>query len=159
MAIETERKFLVRNSEWQQQAEKSVFVRQGFLSTSPERTVRVRTTGEAAFLTVKGKTVETSRPEFEYPIPPEDAEELLRLCEGVIIEKTRHYVPHRGHVWEIDVFHGDNKGLIVAEIELTVSDEQFVRPGWIGKEISGDYRYQNSALAIKPFRHWNSQSK
>ncbi len=154
MAIETERKFLVRNDSWKAAVHESIFVRQGFLSAAPERTVRVRTTGKGAFLTVKGKAVDASRQEFEYPIPASDAEELLQLCEGVIIKKKRHYVHHKGHLWEIDAFQGENEGLVLAEIELKKADEYFERPDWAAEEVTGDYRYQNSALASNPFRNW-----
>ena len=159
MATEIERKFLIRNTDWQQQAEKKVFVRQGFLSAVPERTVRVRTTGETAFLTVKGKAAGATRPEFEYPIPPADADELLDLCEGVVIEKTRHYVRHGTHLWEIDVFHGANEGLIVAEIELATTDESFELPDWAGSEITGDFRYQNASLAMRPYQTWSFEER
>ncbi len=158
MAIEIELKFLVENNSWQTAVHKSIFVRQGFLSTVPERTVRVRTTGKGAFLTVKGKNTDTSRKEFEYPIPASDAEELLQMCEEDIIEKTRHYVHHKGHLWEIDVFQGANEGLVLAEIELTSADEHFEKPDWATEEVTSDYRYQNSALASNPFRNWKKQN-
>jgi adenylate cyclase len=159
MAREIERKFLIRNTDWQQHAEKRVSVRQAFLSAVPERTVRVRTTGETAFLTVKGKATGASRPEFEYPIPPADADELLGMCEGVVIEKTRHYVRNGTHLWEIDVFHGANEGLIVAEIELGATDESFELPDWAGAEVTGDFRYQNASLATHPYKSWSSKER
>lgn len=159
MATEIERKFLVKGIDWRRQSRESIAVRQGFLSTAPERTVRVRTTGDTAFLTVKGKAIGPARPEFEYPIPPADADELLSLCEGTIIEKKRYYVHHGAHLWEIDVFQGANEGLIVAEIELAATDESFELPDWAGSEVTGDFRYQNASLAMRPYQAWHSEER
>lgn len=129
--------------------------RQAYLSRVPERTVRVRIGDSSAFLTVKGKSRGAVRDEFEYAIPVADAEELLSLCDGFVVDKTRYLVEHAGHVWEIDVFHGDNEGLVVAEVELAAEDEHVELPSWTGPEVTDDYRYQNSSLSEKPFRTWS----
>ncbi|MGN1209296.1 MAG: CYTH domain-containing protein [Duodenibacillus sp.] len=154
MALEIERKFLVRNDEWRTLGSPVVF-RQGFLNTEPERTVRVRIAGERAFLTVKGITKGTTRLEYEYPIPVEDAAHMLEhLCERPLIEKTRTVIEYCGHRWEVDAFEGENAGLVVAEIELTSSDEAFEKPAWIGKEVTDDPRYYNSMLSRSPYSTW-----
>lgn len=156
MTTEIERKFLVDPNIWKPQGE-GVFYRQGYLSSAPERVVRVRSSGSEAFLTIKGSTEKFSRLEFEYPIPQGDAAILLdRLCERPLIEKTRYKQKVGDHVWEIDVFHGDNEGLIVAEIEVRAESETFERPPWIKNEVSDDPRYFNSNLSRNPFRKWGS---
>ena len=154
MAIEIERKFLVRNNYWQEKAETGLPCRQGYLCAEHGKTVRVRTLGARAFLTIKGKTHGLSRAEFEYEIPVDDAEALLQMCDQRI-EKTRYLVPHENHTWEVDVFEGENKGLILAEIELKSEDETFILPDWIGDEVSGDPRYYNAQLSRHPFTRWN----
>jgi len=117
--------------------------------------VRIRTEGNQAVLTIKGLTVEASRPEFEYPIPFEHAIQMLdQLCEKPLIEKSRYKIPHKDHIWEVDEFLGLNRGLIVAEIELQSEDETFEKPGWIGKEVTADPRYFNSNLVTSPFSTW-----
>ena len=153
MAEEIERKFLVRGEAWRAGAVGSVF-RQGYLSTVTERTVRVRVVGEHGYLTVKGITVGATRAEFEYDIPVDEAEALLRLCEQPIIEKTRHTVEYRGLHWEIDEFEGANRGLIVAEVELAAADAAFARPDWVGDEVTDDPRYFNSNLVAHPYTTW-----
>ena len=153
MAEEIERKFLVRGEAWRAGAVGSVF-RQGYLSTVTERTVRVRVVGEHGYLTVKGITVGATRAEFEYDIPVDEAEALLRLCEQPIIEKTRHTVEYRGLHWEIDEFEGANQGLIVAEVELADADASFARPDWVGDEVTDDPRYFNSNLVAHPYSAW-----
>jgi len=153
MAREIERKFLLKSDAWRSRVG-GVTYRQGYLSTVPERTVRVRLAGAHAFLTVKGITKGHSRLEFEYPVPVADAEEMLALCEGPLVEKTRYEIPHAGKTWQVDEYHGDNHGLILAEIELTSEDEKFEVPEWIGTEVSGDSRYYNSNLARNPFASW-----
>lgn len=152
MAIEIERKFLVTNDSW-----KSSFgipYKQGYLSRDPQRTVRVRVAGDMAFLTIKGISSGASRPEYEYAIPIADAEELLTLCEGPVIVKTRRLVEHAGFTWEIDEFFGDNAGLLVAEIELTSEDQVFDKPSWVGIEVTDDPRYFNSFLSKHPYKSW-----
>ena len=156
MAREVERKFLVTGTDWRQ-GTSGVPFRQGYLSSVKERVVRVRLEGRQGRLTVKGLTTAVSRLEFEYDIPPEDAARMLDdLCERPLIEKTRYRVPFGGHVWEIDEFHGDNDGLVVAEIELTSPDEPFERPSWAGREVSDDPRYFNTNLARHPFTRWSA---
>ena len=157
MGVEIERKFRVLPS-WRPQAEGEA-IAQGYLSSVPERTVRVRIRGAKGFLTVKGKNggVDAARrAEFEYEIPLADARAMLALCEPGVIEKVRHVEPAPdGHAWEIDVFHGANEGLVVAEIELDAEDEPFVRPAWLGEEVTEDARYYNSSLAKCPYKKWN----
>ena len=152
MATEIERKFLVVGTEWRQSAPTSII--QGYLCRAKERTVRVRIAGDRAFLTIKGLTVGASRPEFEYEIPRADAEEMLPLCDGPLVEKQRHVVLHKGDQWEIDEFTGENAGLIVAELELASEDQSFERPSWLGEEVTHDPRYLNSHLAEHPYKLW-----
>ncbi len=156
MTREIERKFLVRGEQWRSLSDEGCFVRQGYLATGANSSVRVRVAGRGAWICVKGATVGVSRPEFEYRVPLADAEEMLgRLCEGPLIEKTRYRVSVGDHVWEIDVFHGDNAGLVVAEVELGGDDEHFLRPDWIGEEVSHDPRYYNACLSRHPYREWS----
>jgi CYTH domain-containing protein len=152
MAEEIERKFLVTGDGWRA-ATGSVF-RQGYLSTVRERTVRIRLVGDRGFLTVKGVTVGATRAEFEYPIPADDAAELLDLCEQPIIHKTRHAVEHDGLTWEVDEFHGVNEGLVVAEVELESEEQQIALPDWVGDEVTDDPRYFNANLIAHPFSAW-----
>lgn len=155
MGTEIERKFLVADCDWRDAAVSRTELRQGFLSTDPERTVRVRLMDRTAELTIKGITVDAQRAEYEYSIPPADAAEMLDgLCQPALIEKTRYQVPHAGHTWEVDVFEGVNAGLIVAEIELASADEAFELPGWIGEEVTGDPRYYNANLVRHPYSAW-----
>ena len=153
MAIEIERKFLLNRTGFLASLTGST-LSQGYLNQSPDSTVRVRIADNKAWLTIKGRNVGTRRLEFEYPIPTADAQALLGLCQHGRIEKTRYCVEHEGNIWEIDVFHGDNDGLIVAEIELTDENETFARPDWLGEEVSDDPRYFNSALISHPFKDW-----
>ena len=154
MAIEIERKFLIDPDVWKPEDE-GISYRQGYLSSEKQRVVRVRVVGTEAFLTVKGISENISRLEFEYPIPRNDAEIILdRLCERPLIEKTRHTQRVGNNVWEIDVFHGENDGLIIAEIELSFEDETFEHPPWLGKDVSEDPRYFNSNLSRNPFKNW-----
>lgn len=157
MGTETERKFLVDRGRWQPQGA-GVLMRQGYLSSAKERVVRVRIAGPDAFVTIKGAPDEQlTRLEFEYPIPLADAAVLLdRLCERPLLEKTRHREKLGAHTWEIDVFHGENEGLVVAEIELADPGESFERPAWIGAEVSDDPRYYNVNLVALPFSRWRS---
>jgi CYTH domain-containing protein len=154
MAKEIERKFLVKTAAWKPQGA-GVHFKQGYLNTQKERVVRVRIEGEKAKLTIKGVTTGVTRSEFEYAIPVEDAAILLdHLCEKPLIDKHRHAEIHGGKTWEIDVFHGDNEGLVVAEIELKSETETFSRPDWAGEEVSSDPRYFNSNLLKNPFKNW-----
>ena len=157
MATEIERKFLVQGTRWRNEA--GTRIKQGYLNRDKSRTVRVRVRGDQAFLTVKGLTQGASRPEFEYEIPLADAEELLKLSDGPLIEKTRYVVIHDGSKWEVDEFHGDNSDLVVAEIELRSKGQQFSRPPWLGREVTDDDRYYNSSLASYPYRDWRQQGK
>ena len=155
MATEIERKFLV-TGDFSRQVISAQRIVQGYICSQPGRTVRVRIRGEEGFLTIKGASDEKrlSRYEFEQKIPLADAEELLKLCEPGAIDKMRNLVPAGKHTWEIDVFHGENEGLILAEIELASEDEPFERPDWIGQEVSGDRRYYNSMLTKHPYKQW-----
>jgi len=154
MATEIERKYLVDTSRWRPSGA-GVLYRQGYLSSTKERVVRVRIVGDRGFLTIKGVTSGISRNEFEYVIPVEDAAAMLdALCERPLIEKTRYREQFAERTWEIDVFHGDNDGLVVAEVELTNAAEEIVLPSWAGSEVSGDPRYFNSNLVSNPYKNW-----
>ena len=153
MGTEIERKFLVTGVGYKRGIVGDLY-RQGYLSTAKERTVRVRTAGGKGFITVKGPNKGFSRSEFEYEIPPGDAEEMMRMCEGFLIEKLRHRVSHAGLTWEVDEFLGENEGLVVAEIELETEGQPFERPSWIGEEVTSDPRYANSNLCRKPYKSW-----
>lgn len=155
MAIEIERKFLLANEDWRDQVIKSVTYRQGYLSSSKESSVRVRIEGKQAKLNIKSATLGIHRHEYEYPIPIEEALEILdTLCRKPLVEKTRHFVHVGQHEWEIDEFKGENAGLIVAEIELNTEDETFEMPSWAGKEVSDDPRYYNVSLVSHPYKDW-----
>ena len=151
---EIERKFLVIGTAWQSLAQGVVY-RQGYLSTVKERTVRVRTIGSQGFLTIKGVSVGASRLEYEYEIPHADAEELLdNLCERPLIEKSRYKIDFQNLIWEVDLFAGVNQGLVVAEVELQSESQSFVKPHWVGEEVTHDPRYFNANLIAKPFSVW-----
>ncbi len=156
MSTEIERKFLVRGMGFIPEATESTEIVQGYLTSVPERTVRVRIRGDRGFITIKGKAGDSGidRYEWEKVIPVEEARELLELCEPFPVEKTRHLVHYRGHLFEVDVFHGENEGLVMAEIELKAVDEPFDRPPWLGEEVSRDPKYYNAFLSVKPFRSW-----
>jgi adenylate cyclase len=154
---EIERKFLV-DPAWRP-AGPGLALRQGYLCSHPERTVRVRLEGDVGTLTIKGKTTGVTRAEYEYPIPAADAAALLALCERPLIEKVRHPVQHEGKTWEIDVFGGDNEGLVLAELELASEDEPFAVPPWATEEVSRDPRYYNSNLARAPYRSWRADDR
>ena len=154
MGIEIERKFLLTSDAWRSLG-KPVLLRQGYLSTTPERTVRVRVEGEGATITIKSKSVGARRGEWEYPLPLADANELLdQVCEQPIIEKYRSRIVLGAHTWEVDEFLGANQGLLFAEIELGSEDEAFDKPDWIGDEVTQDRRYFNSSLIRLPFSQW-----
>lgn len=154
MGREIERKFLVKHDTWRG-AGAGVLIRQGYLSLDPERTVRVRTAGEKAWITIKGLTRGAARDEFEYEIPLKDAEEMLdRLRVGPTLEKTRVKVPFGGRTWEVDEFKGENAGLVIAEVELDAENTTIAMPSWVGAEVTSDSRYYNSNLAINPWSRW-----
>jgi len=154
MGVEIERKFLVGGDAWRTLGQ-ATLLRQGYLSTDAARTVRVRIDGEQAFLTIKGKSVGASRGEWEYPIPVNEAAELLDgLCQQPLVEKVRRRIAIGPHTWEVDEFLGANAGLVVAEIELASEDEAFEKPDWLGREVTGDVRYFNSNLIRQPYSQW-----
>lgn len=154
MGVEIEHKFLVKGDAWKTQGE-PVLIRQGYLSSHPERVVRVRIYGDEAFMTIKSKAVGISRGEWEYPLPVADAREFLdQLCEQPIIEKTRTRIDHAGFTWEVDEFLGVNAGLVVAEIEVPAEGQAFDKPDWVGDEVTDDPRYLNSNLISRPFSSW-----
>lgn len=154
--LEIERKFLVKSDDFKSLAFAKNNIAQGYLNSNPERTVRVRIKGESGFITIKGKGNEsgTTRFEWEKNIPLSEAKSLLALCEKGVIEKTRHEVKVREHVYEVDEFFGDNEGLIVAEIELKNENEAFEKPDWLGEEVTNNSQYYNSALSLNPFKNW-----
>lgn len=150
---EIERKFLIHHELWKPKG-KGVTIRQGYLSTDPERTVRVRIAGENSYLTIKGKAIGIARTELEYEIPTNEAEVLLKMCVDSLVEKTRFKEEVGGLTWEIDIFEGENRGLVIAELELDSETQTFEMPPWIKEEVSGDERYYNSKLAEKPYSSW-----
>jgi adenylate cyclase len=156
VGTEIERKFLVRSDDWR--TSPGTRLRQGYLNPAKERTVRVRVAADQAVLTIKGPAKGLSRPEFEYPIPVADAEQLLLLCEGPVLDKVRHLVVHHGTRWEVDEFFGENRGLVIAEVELSREDETFERPPWLGTEVTGDARYYNSSLSERPYASWRDDN-
>ena len=155
MGVEIERKFLVADDSWREAAPAGVQYRQGYLSTNPGGSVRVRVSGDRAWLNIKSATVGLTRREYEYEIPAADAHAILEeLCVKPLIEKTRFVVEHDGRTWEIDVFEGDNEGLVVAEVELESEDEAVTLPAWAGEEVSHDVRYYNQRLVEHPYSRW-----
>ena len=158
MATEIERKFLLYSDGWRKLVSRQCRYRQGYLANSESASVRVRVAGGRAHLNVKGMTLGVSREEFEYEIPLADGLDMLNnLCIGPLIEKTRFFVEYSGHTWEIDVFDGDNAGLVVAEIELESEEEPFELPPWVGKEVSDEERYYNVCLVRHPYREWKDK--
>ncbi len=155
MANEIERKFLVKG-EFKNLASKETRIVQGYLSSIPERTVRVRIKGDKGFITIKGigSTSGATRYEWEKEIPTSEVEELLKICEPGVIDKTRYLVKVVNHTFEVDEFYGENKGLTVAEIELDSESEEFVKPEWLGEEVTGNTKYYNSMLMKNPFTKW-----
>ena len=154
MGQEIERKFLVKDDSWRAAVESSSVLRQGYLAVDHGTTVRVRTDGAEVWLTIKGPAEGVTRAEFEYRVPLTEAEPLIGLCRGRVVEKTRHKVRAGGHVWEIDEFTGANAGLVVAEVELRHADENITKPAWLGREVSGDRRFDNASLSVRPYAHW-----
>ena len=154
--IEIERKFLVNSEDFKKQSSPPIRIVQGFLNTHPKRTVRVRLKGDKGYLTVKGKSSEngTTRFEWETEISKEEASELLKLCEKGMIDKMRYEVNYKNHNFEIDVFSGDNQGLILVEVELDDENETFDKPDWLGEEVTGNSKYYNSQLSKNPFKAW-----
>lgn len=157
--IEIERKFLVKSDDFKEQAFTKNNIAQGYLSSVPERTVRVRIKGEKGFITIKGISQNSgmSRFEWENEIPFEEAVELLKLCEKGKIEKTRFEIKVGNHIYEVDEFYGENEGLIMAEIELNSENETFEKPNWLGDEVTNDERYYNAYLSKNPFKDWQKQ--
>ena len=153
---EIERKFLVKNENFKTETFKQTRITQGYLSSVPERTVRIRVKGEKGFITIKGIGNDSgaSRFEWEKEIPIAEVEELLKICEPGVIDKTRYLVPAGKHTFEIDEFHGENEGLTIAEVELAAEDETFEKPAFLGAEVTGDVRYYNSMLIKNPYRNW-----
>jgi adenylate cyclase len=153
MGIEIERKFLVRDRSVLD-GSTGIHYRQGYLSRDPDRTVRVRLAGDRAYLTVKGRSDGPTRTEFEYEIPAADVAGLLALCDGDIVDKVRHRIEHAGLTWEVDVFHGANEGLVVAEVELRSPDQPVDVPDWVGADVTSDPRYYNASLVARPYSTW-----
>jgi adenylate cyclase len=160
--LEIERKFLVDDSTgdvpWTNDSE-AVGIRQGYLASGERGVVRVRVAGSRAFLTVKGPTRGVTRSEFEYEVPTDDAEAMLELCSGAVVSKTRYVAEHHGRRWEVDVFDGANRGLVLAEIELDSEDDSFEKPDWLGREVSDLKRYANSSLSLRPYSIWSDAEK
>tara|TARA_B100001093_G_scaffold504320_1_gene559980 strand:- start:21896 stop:22375 length:480 start_codon:yes stop_codon:yes gene_type:complete len=159
MGLEIERKFLVtENLKWKELSFQQLSIRQAYLNKDAERTVRVRISNDKAFLTIKGKKIGIRNFEWEKEIPKEEAEQLLLLCELYEVEKVRYAIQSGEHTIELDVFKGENSGLIIAEIELASEEEEFTMPSWFGAEVSVDYRYSNSYLSTYPFQHWKKDA-
>jgi adenylate cyclase len=155
MAAEIEHKFLLLNDDWRRLVSHTADYKQGYLSSDAYSSIRVRVAGEQAWLNIKSATIGNYRQEYEYEIPVTDANEILAtLCHKPLIEKTRHFIQDGLHTWEIDVFAGDNQGLIVAEIELSAMDEVFNKPTWLGLEVTNDVRYYNNNLSKQPYSTW-----
>jgi adenylate cyclase len=159
MPREIERKFLLKSDAWRSQVQRSQPMSQGYLASGGNVSVRVRIAGNEAWLNIKAGGYVASRPEYEYPVPLDEARELLALAEGPAIEKTRHYVEQGALTWEIDEFHGDNVGLVVAELELDSEDAEFPRPAWLGVEVTEQRRYYNVCLVTHPYRAWNEAER
>lgn len=156
MGIEIERKFLVANDGWRKDIISEIRLKQGYLANQERASVRVRIGGDKAYLNIKSATLNIRRSEFEYEVPVRDAEEMLeQVAIRPFIDKTRYRVKCGEHVWEVDLFHGENEGLIVAEIELETEDESFKMPEWVGDEVSGNAKYFNACLVKHPFCKWN----
>ena len=156
MSLEIERKFLVKNEDFKTDTYQKKLLKQGYLNSDKNKTVRVRIADDKGFITIKGKSNSTGtiRFEWEKEIDLLEAEQLLLLCEPSVIDKTRFYVKSENHIFEVDEFYSDNQGLIVAEIELNSENEQFKKPSWLGKEVTGNIKYYNSSLSKNPFKNW-----
>ena len=154
MGKEIERKFLVFSDRYKEES-KGIYCKQGYICSDPKRIVRVRINNQKAYITIKGELKGATRPEYEYPIPVNDAEEMLdMLCEKPLIEKARYKVDYKGFLWEIDEFYGENDGLILAEIEIDNESCNFPKPEWVGEEVTQDMRYYNSNLIKNPYKNW-----
>ena len=157
MAREIERKFLVKGDEWRKDVQ-GIYYLQGYLATGSGCTVRVRVSNQTALLTIKGSVSKLTRREYEYQIPVSDGDELLNhICLKPIIKKTRYVVEYGGVVWEVDEFDGDNKGLVIAEVEMNSENQQIQIPNWVGMEVSGNPKFYNANLVKHPFSHWESK--
>lgn len=155
MPLEIEHKFLLANDEWRKQIEKTVYYKQGYLSSTEQNSIRVRISDQHAWINIKSAVIGTHRLEYEYEIPTSEANEILeQLCHKPLIEKKRHFVHHGEHLWEIDEFLGENDGLIVAEVELSEINESFQKPTWAGQEVTHDLRYYNNNLCQNPYKDW-----
>lgn len=162
MGLEIEKKFLVSSDRFKKMASKKTHIKQGYLSSVPERTVRIRIKGKNAFITIKGIGNDSgaSRYEWEKQIPLTEGEELLKICEPGVIDKTRFEVETtNGHTFEVDEFHGENQGLIIAEIELANETDLFEKPDWLGIEVTGDVKYYNAMLMKNPFSTWQAKTR
>ncbi|RWY56954.1 CYTH domain-containing protein [Mucilaginibacter gilvus] len=159
MAIEIERKFLVNRAKWNALAKpEGKLFKQGYILSDDKRTVRIRVTDEAAYLTLKGSTTGISRNEYEYTIPIADGHEILSGLTVSSIEKVRYEINFAGNTWEVDIFSGDNDGLIVAEIELEHEEQAFEKPDWVADEVTDDHRYSNASLSVNPYKNWGGVS-
>jgi len=159
MPREIERKFLLLGEGWRALAERRQRMTQGFIAASERISVRVRVAGDDAWLNIKSGGLVASRLEYEYAVPVADARELLAVAVGPLVEKTRHFVPYDGMTWEVDEFHGDNSGLVVAELELDREDQMFARPPWAGAEVTHLPRYYNVSLVNHPYRQWTAAER
>jgi adenylate cyclase len=159
MSREIERKFLLTSEGWRANAERCQRMTQGYIAAGERISVRVRIAGDDAWLNIKSGGLVASRLEYEYPVPVVDARELLGAAVGPLIEKTRHFVPYCGMTWEVDEFHGDNVGLVVAELELDREDQEFARPPWTGAEVTHLPRYYNVSLVNRPYRQWTAAER
>lgn len=156
MAVEIERKFLLTGDSWKSSADGGTHYSQGYLVGSKDASVRIRIEGSQAYINIKSATIDITRQEYQYEIPVADAKEMLEtLCEKPLISKVRYHINHDSHLWEIDVFSGENQGLIVAEIELSDINEEFSKPDWLGQEVSDDVRYYNVNLVKHPYKDWS----
>ncbi|ARV16890.1 CYTH domain-containing protein [Polaribacter sp. SA4-12] len=156
MSVEIERKFLVKNDDFKKESHAEKHIKQGYLNSDKNRTVRIRIANDKAFMTIKGKSnaTGTTRFEWEKEIKKEEAEDLLLLCEPSIIDKTRYLVKVGQHTFEVDEFYGNNKGLVIAEVELSNEAENFTKPDWLNEEVTGDIKYYNSSISKLPFKDW-----
>lgn len=156
MSVEIERKYLIKNNKWRKHVKEDQHITQGYIKTA-DATVRIRCYKDdrTAEITVKGKRKGISRLEFEYAIPYADAREMQdKLCQARLVEKTRHLIDYKGMLWELDEFHGDNEGLMVAEIELSSEDQHYELPAWVGEDVSYESKYRNSRLCVTPYKSW-----